>query len=267
MVTPGITNANFHSMLEIVLVMSSSYFIQTDDGTTLPRDPQPLLPGDYFVVADNPVDVNNEIVVTRTESCSTGTRLHEFRDEVRKRDGGCVVSKRENSVARFGIWSGFEAAHIFPLAYEGYWKEQNFGRWVTLPTSSGDRINSVQNGLLLYGGLHTSFDHFEFSINPDDNYKIVCFIPDVHGIAGTSLDSRLLDDDRRPAPELLRWHFRQSVLANMRGAAGEPIFEHDFPPGSDIMGNIRSGPKAAQRMEAELFSRLGASMKLGYESQ
>ena len=41
----------------------------------------------------------------------------------------------------------------------------------------------------------------------------------------------------------------------MRGA-GEPRFEHDFPPGSDIMGEILEGPKAAERMEFELFRRL-----------
>jgi hypothetical protein len=41
----------------------------------------------------------------------------------------------------------------------------------------------------------------------------------------------------------------------MRGA-GEPHFEHDFPPGSDIMADIREGPKAAERMEFELFDRL-----------
>lgn len=41
----------------------------------------------------------------------------------------------------------------------------------------------------------------------------------------------------------------------MRGA-GEPIFEHDFPPGSDMMGQILEGPKAAERMEFELHSRL-----------
>ena len=53
--------------------------------------------------------------------------------------------------------------------------------------------------------------------------------------------------------ELLRWHFRQSVLANMRGN-GEPIFDVDFA-GGDMMGEIRNGPKAAERMEVELFSR------------
>lgn len=55
--------------------------------------------------------------------------------------------------------------------------------------------------------------------------------------------------------QALRWHFRQAVLANMRGA-GEPVFEHDFPPGTDMAGEIRSGPKAAERMAFELYTRL-----------
>jgi len=41
----------------------------------------------------------------------------------------------------------------------------------------------------------------------------------------------------------------------MRGA-GEPIFEHDFPPGTDMMGEIRQGPYAKERFEIELGARL-----------
>jgi hypothetical protein len=52
----------------------------------------------------------------------------------------------------------------------------------------------------------------------------------------------------------------------MRGA-GEPNFEHDFPPGSDIMGEIRRGPKAAERMEFELFDRLAHHMDIYSEEQ
>ncbi|KAF8477235.1 hypothetical protein BDZ91DRAFT_708891 [Kalaharituber pfeilii] len=35
--------------------------------------------------------------------------------------------------------------------------------------------------------------------------------------------------------------------------AGEPDFETNFPPGSDMMAEIISGPTAAGRMEFELF--------------
>lgn len=53
----------------------------------------------------------------------------------------------------------------------------------------------------------------------------------------------------RVAEELLRWHFRQAALANMKGT-GEPLFEHDFIPGSDMVGEILKG------WNFELFSRL-----------
>lgn len=91
-----------------------------------------------------------------------------------------------------------------------------------------------------------------------DGYKIVCFVHDWMGIAGSSVNQRFIDDPRRPVDQLLRWHFRQSVLANMRGA-GEPIFECDFPKGSDLMSEIVSGPLPAERMEFELFGRLATS--------
>lgn len=47
------------------------------------------------------------------------------------------------------------------------------------------------------------------------------------------------------------------MLVNVKGA-GEPCFETDFPPGSDIVGQILTGPKAEERMEFELFSRFNA---------
>jgi hypothetical protein len=40
----------------------------------------------------------------------------------------------------------------------------------------------------------------------------------------------------------------------MKGA-GEPVFEHDFPPGSDIVGDILGGPRSAERIAFELFGR------------
>jgi len=92
-----------------------------------------------------------------------------------------------------------------------------------------------------------------------DNYKVFHFSFNGDHIAGKFLDERFRNDPERPPEELLRWHFRQAVLTNMRGA-GEPSFEIDFPPGSDMLGEIRGGPKAAERMEFEIFSRLAVSI-------
>ncbi|KAK9485784.1 hypothetical protein V1527DRAFT_496362 [Lipomyces starkeyi] len=131
-------------------------------------------------------------------------------------------------------WSGFHAAHIFPLSGEDYFVQFRYSRWITSRIRERDTgISSYQNGLLMQSNIHDRID-------------------------GRILDPVCRDssDNRSVRGELLRWHFRQAVLVNMRGA-GEPSFETDIPPGTDMMGEILSGPAAAKRMEAGLFSRLG----------
>ncbi|KAL9099187.1 MAG: hypothetical protein Q9163_005275 [Psora crenata] len=88
-----------------------------------------------------------------------------------------------------------------------------------------------------------------------DNHKIVFFHRYGENIVGGYLDQRFHDHPDRAIDQLFRWHFRQAVLANMRGA-GAHLLESDLPPGSDIVGEILEGPMAAERMEFELFSRL-----------
>ncbi len=104
-------------------------------------------------------------------STQTGPRVKAFTDAVRSRDKRCVISGRRASLARHDIWIGFEAAHIFPLAREGIWKEGNYGRWIDSPPDGseikGGKINSPQNGLLMCNDLHQLFDFYYFSINPD----------------------------------------------------------------------------------------------------
>ncbi|KAH0547708.1 hypothetical protein FGG08_000197 [Glutinoglossum americanum] len=263
--TNGVTNANFYSMVEIFCIFDSSYFLRDEDGITIQRDDYPLHPGKYFILTNataknkypGSITISNEPWLARTVSAASGTRAASFRDAVRQRDRRCVITGKEALRAEHGIWRGFEVAHIFPLAYEQHWTDSDYSRWITIPATRGGAINSVQNGMLLRDDIHTLFDGYDISVNPDDNYKVVCFGPDGEGIAGKHLDQRFLEDPCRPVDQLLRWHFRQAVFANMRGA-GEPIFEYDFPPGSDVMGEITSGPKAAEWMEFELFSRLSA---------
>jgi len=48
----------------------------------------------------------------------------------------------------------------------------------------------------------------------------------------------------------------------MKGT-GEPCFADDFPPGSDMIGEIMSCPKAAERMEFEIFGRFNAIESCG----
>jgi hypothetical protein len=99
---------------------------------------------------------------------STGTRVASFRDAVRERDGGCVITGRR-AISSRGAWVSFESSHIFPLAHEGHWNAHDYGRWITIPSPQGGSINSVQNGLLLACDIHALFDSYDVSINPDVN--------------------------------------------------------------------------------------------------
>lgn len=86
-----------------------------------------------------------------------------------------------------------------------------------------------------------------------DNHKITAFGLDDEGVDGRFLDPvcRNLWDPHRVSDQLLRWHFRQSVLANMRGV-GEPVFEHDPPTGIDLIGEIREGALAQEELPYKL---------------
>ncbi len=79
--------------------------------------------------------------------------MQAFKESIRARNGRCAVSKQENRRARTNNWEGFEAAHIFPLAYEQQWMGNNYSRWITVDPPQGGKINLVQNGILLQSNL------------------------------------------------------------------------------------------------------------------
>jgi len=110
----------------------------------------------------------------RTISVASETRVAEFRKAVRQRDKMCVITGQPALGAEYDMWTGFESAHIFPLAYEGHWNQHNYGRWITIQPDTGGSINSVQNGLLLRSDIHELFDAYAISINPD-----VCILYDM----------------------------------------------------------------------------------------
>jgi hypothetical protein len=47
--TNGVTNANFYSMVEIICIFDSDYFLLDEGGTTVQRDEHPLQPGNYYI--------------------------------------------------------------------------------------------------------------------------------------------------------------------------------------------------------------------------
>ncbi|KKA21006.1 hypothetical protein T310_4952 [Rasamsonia emersonii CBS 393.64] len=185
-----------------------------------------------------PIKLTSETALTRTRSKpSSASTEQAFANAIRDRDRGCIIAKVQNHPVNIqaGVWDRFEAAHIFPLAYSGLWNTLGFDQHITIPGPDGDNINSVQNGILLGAHIHALFDTYAFSISAKHGYKVISFRPNIDNIAGTFLPgaSSFLTNPNRPPDALLDWHSRQAVLTNMKGM-GEPCFESDFPPGSNM---------------------------------
>ncbi|KAH8152089.1 uncharacterized protein LAJ45_04083 [Morchella importuna] len=78
---------------------------------------------------------------------------------------------------------------------ENLWIEWNYGKWITdKDTVRVSKINSLQNGFLLREHVHSLFDQYLVSVNPDDNYKIVVFDVDLDGMDGWTLDPVCCDE-------------------------------------------------------------------------
>ncbi|KAK9351235.1 HNH endonuclease-domain-containing protein [Lipomyces doorenjongii] len=261
---PSMTRKKFFRLLNIVIHVNGPYSVWLR-GADVPLTPteDPLESGHYDIVCNFPggmILVTDEQCIVRSFSATISKRDRRFREKVRHRDRKCVITGVINPAAYRDVWISFEAAHIFPLSEEELFIRLNYSQYLTNTSEeTGTGINSCQNGLLMRSSVHKQFDSNNFAIDPDDDYKITCFAEDIDGIDGRTLDPVCRDprDENSFVDEFLRWHFRQAVLANVKGS-GEPIFESDFPDGSDMVGEILSGPRASERMEAELFSRLNS---------
>ncbi|KAK9236195.1 hypothetical protein V1525DRAFT_451450 [Lipomyces kononenkoae] len=182
-------------------------------GRTIRPSSKPFVPGDYDVYSKGTVRVSDE-------PHSVSGREDAFREGVRARDGKCVISD---------VWAGFQDAHSFPLEYESLWIQDNCSRWITNMDSAveSSKINSLQNGLLMSENLHTVFDQYLFSVNPDvEILDPICRDP---------------DSPDHVSDDVLRWHFRQCT---------------DFPAGTDMMATLRTELYGKERLEMELESRL-----------
>ena len=115
------------------------------------------------------VSVTDEVPLIWAVSLPSGTRVESFRDAVFQRDKRCIITGNQAMYADVGKWLGFEATHIFPLAFERQWNDCNLSRLITAPPAneSHGSINSVQNGIMLTSTMHQFFASYDVSINPD----------------------------------------------------------------------------------------------------
>ncbi|KAF3113168.1 hypothetical protein TWF706_010157 [Orbilia oligospora] len=227
----------------------------------------PLSPGDYIIApkfSSVTLYVSDELYLDRGLSHSVTPRDSAFRDKIRHRDRGCVLSGVINKAADRGNWKAFEAAHIWPLSKGTEWVRQNAGRWVTDSDglSNEDKMNSPQNGILLSSNSHTLFNSHTLAVNPEANYRVYAFDDDNFGYSEKYMSVPALQNGEVGARDtLLQWHFRQSVLANMRGA-GEPIWDYGPNEEGDVVGRLLSSDHTMTRLGEEVGARLALTSYL-----
>ncbi|KAI9464035.1 hypothetical protein BJY52DRAFT_882739 [Lactarius psammicola] len=219
----------------------------------------PVQPGYYVLLSPEglpieiPINEEEPIprVVTRSLS-KMDPRSENFRRRVRERDRQCVVTRARNS--RF---IGLEAAHIFPVAHLDLWRSGSWQQHITDDEYGGETsIHSAQNGILLDAAAHIYFDKYLLAINPDNDYKVVCFCdqPRFDGMA--MYRNPNVDEKYQPSRALLKHHFRMAVLVNMKARAGYPEWDEDIPEGYDQMAEIAHSQQGQLRLETVLAGKL-----------
>ncbi|KAJ5236807.1 hypothetical protein N7489_006898 [Penicillium chrysogenum] len=231
-------------------------------------------PGNYIVMDQdkNPITVNltsnSAPHRVRTHDPDTQSQVQRERDRLQtafrntlcQRDGCCVISGQARTIDIEHPFRGLGATHVFPVSMIEEWRRNGYRQYITdtRPSSEigGSGLFSAQNGLLLREDIHTLFDDFLIGIDPDAGYKIIVFGNDGQRIGGTRLKSSARSGADRVSPDLLRWHLRMCLYRRLK-ANPEPdtLWEEDL--GEDPMGSILRQPDAAERMEVELFTRLG----------
>ncbi|KAN0127885.1 hypothetical protein V8E53_014332 [Lactarius tabidus] len=204
-------------------------------------------PNEIPINEENPVPRTATRLLSKMDQCSEN-----FRRRVRERDRHCVVTGTRNS--RF---IGLDAAHIFPLAQLELWRSLSWQQHITDDSYDGETgIHSVQNGILLDGTAHIYFDKYLLAINPDNDYKVVCFCDQPRFDGMKMYRNPNVDEKYQPSRALLKHHFRMAVLLNMKARAGYPEWDEDIPEGYDQMAEISLSQQGQLRLETVLAGKL-----------
>ena len=115
--TPGITNSNLYSMIEIILKLTKEYTLNNEAGMAIPRDDQSLKPGKYIIVTAGLLTLSDQLWLPRMSQVTTRAQDIAFVNAVRGRDRGCIITGQPAWHAEFGLWYGLKAVHLFPLEF------------------------------------------------------------------------------------------------------------------------------------------------------
>ncbi|KAI0247616.1 hypothetical protein BJV78DRAFT_1244027 [Lactifluus subvellereus] len=236
-----------------------------------------LQPGRYVIRTLPPESVQvivyltTDLPRTRAYSVNYTYTPHDtnFVTRIRDRDSRCCIT---GDLVVGGDYTGFEAAHIFPLSETDIWNDLNYKRFIEDDqVAPGFEMNSIQQGFLCSSTEHRMFDDYSIGVNPDDNYRIYDFVGrDPNRSPHGKIFYRNPNEHQRylPSADLLRDHFRQCVLRHVKGAGESSDAQRRFDPDIDLhaggfnlaTGSWWSGSEGKRQLEAELAGRLWGSV-------
>lgn len=151
-------------------------------------------------------DASNSTV---SNSSRSSTHQQRFRMELLARDGDCLAS------GAYGI-TRLTACHIVPFSLGQSFLDEimDFGN-----TGRRTTLYSASNGLLLRSDLHKEYDSYLLSMwHEEGRYYIHTFDETLSQFHGHEVIWRSsVKQADKPNPYLLRWHYKQCVMARFRG--------------------------------------------------
>ncbi|KAI0274363.1 hypothetical protein BGY98DRAFT_1099024 [Russula aff. rugulosa BPL654] len=183
------------------------------------------------------VYLTTDVPRTRAYSvnCTYTPNEMQFVTRIRERDERCCIT---GQLVVGEDYTGFEAAHIFPLSETDNWNDLNYKHFIEDDQIiTGYEMNSIQQGFLCSSTEHSIFVDYSIAINPDDDYRIYDFVGrDSSRSPHGKIFYRNPNVHRRylPCAELLRDHFRQCVLRHVKGAGESNDTVRRFDPDIDL---------------------------------
>ncbi|TDL22300.1 hypothetical protein BD410DRAFT_256495 [Rickenella mellea] len=197
-------------------------FTPSVSGPALEDDSQsPIHPGNYCIMAPDGSLMPVSVQITYPNPFSDADIISpplwigelSFDDQVRKRDGRCVVTGKpvEGNEA-----SDFTAVHIIPPSFHSYLFTLATGS-LSVPDKPPQEYFSVKNGLLMASDVAKSFVECEIGIDVDDGYRIVQFHHS--DVLDLSRCKNLIFTDAHPdlwpSDYFLREHFKLAVQSSV----------------------------------------------------
>ncbi|PLB42619.1 uncharacterized protein BDW47DRAFT_121722 [Aspergillus candidus] len=215
-----LTNAELSKMIRIVFRAEGAFSIHSEStDIELPNDQQPAQQDIYVLTplrAGASVHTTGQLILDRKLDSRPSNQ--DFIQRVKDRDHGhCTILGMLQPNQR-GKWPTTKMAYIFPSGQGDVFSLLPF------PTPP-EGVHCAQNIITLEEPVYDAWEARQIAVDPDNEYRIISFHPTTTRCHGFALHPVCRDPGNpwRVDDDLLRWHFHQTVIYNLRGDGRDEV--------------------------------------------